>query len=192
MSSGGDGGQSKTIQPGQLQDDTNLEQLVTTLLGKGHSRALEDLVADLKSRFPLPASDDDTVESNPVLFTKAAEDKLDAEAQQLAKSAEALQQESAADERLKQAAQWKADAAKLKQSAARLTAEGLTLAESGTSDDALLKLRISWTNSAAALKDRAANLLSKPEPKPEMAIIYRADAQRRGEACRLQGSRWRR
>ena len=145
VSSGGDGTRSKTIQPGQLQDDTNLEQLLTKLLGKGQSRALGDLVADLKNRFLVPASDDDTDESRPVLFTKAEAEKLDAEAQQLAKKADELRQEAATDARLKPAAQWEAEAANLKQSAARMTAEGLALAESGTADDALLKLRIGWT-----------------------------------------------
>lgn len=180
VSSGGDGTQSKTIQPGQLRDDTNLEQLVTKLLGKGHSGALDSLVTDLKNRFPLPSGDDESDDSRPVLLTKAEADKLDAEGQQLAKEADELRQEAASDPRFKQAADWKADAARLKKAAARMTVEGLAPAESGTADDGLLKLRISWTNSAAALKDQAAKLLTKPEP-PGMAELERADADRKAK-----------
>ncbi len=67
VTGGGDG--KKTIQPSDLNEKTDLEQLVTKLWGKGHSRALGDLVADLKNRYPLPAADNDADDSDKVLLT---------------------------------------------------------------------------------------------------------------------------
>src|SRR5581483_4112805 len=70
---GGNG--KKTIQPGALDENTNLETLIAKLLGKGHNRAISDLVTELKNRFPLPA-DDEAEESRAVLLNKEAADKL--------------------------------------------------------------------------------------------------------------------
>ena len=170
VSAGGDG--KKTIQPSALNDDTNLEQLITTLLGKGHSRAIGDLAADLRNRFPLPAADDDGDEGRAVLLTKEAADKLNAEAKRLELDAEGLRQRAAGNPRLTRAAQLKGEAAKLKQSAARLTAEGMAMIETNSSDDALLKLRINWLDSAAHLKDQAAELLSKTGQRPESTVFF--------------------
>ena len=159
VSAGSDG--KKTIQPSALKDDTNLEQLITTLLGKGHSRAIGDLVADLRNRFPLPAADDEGDESRPVLLTKESADKLAADAKALESDAEGLRQTAAGNAYLNQAARLKGEAAKLKQAAARLTTEGMAMIETSSSDDGLLKLRINWLDSAAHLKDQAADLFKK-------------------------------
>ncbi len=183
VTAGGSG--KKTIQPAQLHDDTDLEQLITHLLGKGHSRAVADLVADLKNRYALPAGDDESDESRTVLLTKDAADKLAAEAAQLAQDAKALRERAAGEVRLRdpldRAAKLKDEAAKLKEAAARMTTEGLLLAESGTGDDALLKLRIAWTDSAAGLKDQAAKLLSKTQQRPDVAFLDKADADRKAQ-----------
>ncbi len=72
VSNGGDSTKGKTIQPADLHDDANLEQLISKLLGKGHNRAFADLVADIKNRYPLPAADDEADESRTVLLTKGA------------------------------------------------------------------------------------------------------------------------
>ncbi len=90
VSAGGNG--KKTIEPSKLSDDTSLEELATQLLGKGHSRAIGDLVSDLRNRFPLPAADDDSDEGRAVLLTKEAADKLTADAKRLESEAQGLRQ----------------------------------------------------------------------------------------------------
>ena len=184
VSGGGDG--KKTIQPGQLKVDTSLEDLIVALLGHGHNRALLDLVADLRNRYPLPAADDEAEEGRTVLLTKGEADKTAEEAQRLGREAERLEREATmqksaagsgpanlmAASRLTRAAELKRAAAKLKQTVAELTTDGISLAEKGTPDDvALLKLRIVWTDEAASLKDQAAELLSKTGQKPEVAML---------------------
>jgi hypothetical protein len=174
VSTGGDGTRGATIQPAELHADTDLESLMAKLLGKGHNSAMADLVADLKNRYPL--AEDEADESRTVLLTKGAAEKLADEAQQLEKDADGLRQRSAGEPRFAAAAKLKVEAAKLKQSAARMTTDGLALAESGSSDAALLKMRIAWTASAAGLKDQAAKLMSKAEQRPGAAILDKADA----------------
>ena len=184
VSSGGDGKKNKTIQPSALKDDTNLEQLISKLLGKGHSRAVADLVTDLKNRFPLPASDDEADEGGTVLLTKAEAEKRTADAARLEKEADALRQRSMGAPRLSHAAKYKSEAARLKQTAARLTAEGISLENTGSSDDALLKQRISWLDAAARLKDQAAELLSKTGQNP---LVTPLDDEAADQKNRLAG-----
>ncbi len=173
VSAGGDG--KKTIQPSAIKEDTKLEDLATQLLGKGHSRAIGDLVPDLRNRFPLPAADDDGYEGRAVLLTKEAADKLTADAQHLESDAQGLRQRAAGGPRLIRAAQLKGEAAKLKLAAASMTREGVAMIETTSSDDALLKLRINWLDSAAHLKDQAAELLSKTAQRSESTMFFDDD-----------------
>jgi hypothetical protein len=170
VSGGGDG--KKTIQPTSLREDTKLEELVANLLGKGHSRAIGDLVTDLQNRFPLPAADEGGDDSGAVLLTKEAADKLTADAQHLESDAEGMRRRTAGNPRLNRAAQLKGEAAKLDQAAARLTTEGIAMIEKSSSDDALLKMRIKWLESAAHLKDQAAELLSKTSQRSESSVLF--------------------
>jgi hypothetical protein len=172
VSAGSDG--KMTIQPSALNNDTNLEQLIGKL-GKGKSRAIGDLVADLRNRFPLPAGDDDADEGKAVLLTKEASDKLTADAKALESDADGLRQTAAGNSYLIEAAKLKGEAAKLKQAAARLTTEGMTMIESKSSDDALLKLRINWLDSAAHLKDQAADLLKKASLRSGSTMNFDAE-----------------
>jgi hypothetical protein len=171
VSGGNEGKNKKTIQPAALHDDTNLEELIAKL-GKGHSRAIGDLVTDLQNRFPLPAADENADDSGTVLLTKEAADKLAADAKHLESDADGLRRRAADNPRLKRAAELKAEAAKLNQAAARMTTEGMAMIEKSSSDDALLKLRVKWLQSAAHLKDQAAELLSKTTQRSESTVLF--------------------
>ena len=180
----GGGSGKKSIQPGSLDDNTKLEQLIANLLGKGHTRAVADLVTDLKNRYSLPAADDESEESRTVLLTKEEAGKLAAEGQTFEQDSQRLAHEAgvlragsdtpnnkAAADRCERASKLKAEAAKLKQTEARMTSEGVSLAEKGSKDEiSLFKLRIIWTDQAASLKDQAAELLSKPGQSPAVAL----------------------